>query len=142
MDEKWVLLYQRKYDDSVHYSNLLFSSEQEAYSFAKTIQHLVRCIAVTHQEFLEWRDFQYQALESELGYWRSRQPRPVQRNITEVIPIPEDELPQEQGYVQNVQAIVDEREKIPEARFRNFSSYKPAFVRPEFGQLRKKENVQ
>lgn len=141
MDEnKYVLYYECKYLDGIRYCNILFDDVTSAYSFARGIKNLTRCLVVTLAEHLEFRDNFVENYNGEIGYWHSRTPRPVLRNILEIIP--EDEIPEETGYVQHVQAIVDEREKIPEAIFRNFSSYRPAFVRPEFGQLRKKENVQ
>jgi hypothetical protein len=128
---RWVLLFERFGDDHEHYINLFFASSQDAYEFAKTIPQLKRCIAVTEDEFFVYKQELTEGINGEASYWRSRTPRPVQRNIVELVEPVEDEC-QQGGYRQFVSAVSDEREHIPEKPFRN---YHPGFTHPNFATL-------
>ena len=74
---------------SIKYINLFFDSEEIARRFAIQ-QKLIEFITVSSQEFFIFKESIREGINQELDYYHTRVPRPVQRNITEIIESPDE----------------------------------------------------
>jgi len=87
----YVILYKDEFG-SIKFVNLFFTNEKQATAFALT-HKLHEFICVSSPEFYEFREMMREGINGELHYWHSRTPRPVQRNITEVVDPAEENGP-------------------------------------------------
>lgn len=80
----FVILYKDKLG-ALKYVNLFFPRYKEATKFANR-EKITEFIIVTASEFFDFKDTLISGINGEIDYWRNRQPRPVQSNISEIIP--------------------------------------------------------
>jgi hypothetical protein len=80
----FVIVYKDKLG-SLKYVNLFFHSYEEASRFANR-EKIAEFIIVTAPEFYDFKETLISGINGEIDYWHSRQPRPVQSNISEIIP--------------------------------------------------------
>jgi hypothetical protein len=79
----FVIVYKDKFG-ALKYINLFFLNYEEAIRFPNR-EKICEFIVVTAPEFYDFKETLISGINGEIDYWRDRQPRPVQRNIEEII---------------------------------------------------------